>query len=107
MSRPAAERDEQLRADFLRLREIDGVIALEVGIVEWHGPHTPKRRWEVAHRFTSAPSPDELRSAQRAALENPRFFGVCNMCGKRCNIGHMHSETVCQGCAERHLGVVH
>jgi hypothetical protein len=107
MSQAAVDRDEQLCANFFRLREIDGAISLEVGTVEWHGSHTPELRWEVAHRFASTPSSDELRRAQRAALDNQRFFGMCKMCGERCNVGHMHSKTVCQGCAEKHLGVVH
>jgi hypothetical protein len=100
------EADDQLRQHFLRLRALDGSFVLEVAIVEWHGPHTPELRWQVAHRFSAQPSPSELRHAEDAALENPKFFRVCDMCEERGNIGHMHSKTVCQGCAEQHLGVV-
>lgn len=106
MSR-TADRDEQLREDFLRLREIDGVVSLEVAIVEWNGPHAPELRWVVAQRFASTPSLDEMRRTQQRVLEDPSFFAQCSMCNERCNIGHMHSRDVCQGCAEAHLGVIH
>jgi hypothetical protein len=100
-------RDEQLRTDFVRIRDVDVVPCLEVAVVEWHGPQTPELRWEVAQHFASTPSREEVRVAEQSVLEDSRYFGRCSMCGERCNVGHMHSGTVCQGCAEEHLGVVH
>jgi len=107
MADSPSDPDEALREHFMRLREVDGVPTLEVGIVEWPHPHTPELRWEVARRFQAVPSSDELRRAQQSALEDPHFFRTCSMCRERQNAGHMHSRRVCQGCAEKHLGVVH
>jgi hypothetical protein len=44
---------------------------------------------------------DRVRVLREAALR------TCRYCGARNTPGHMHSEDVCQACAERHLGVVH
>jgi hypothetical protein len=46
----------------------------------------------------------ELRKAEQRGQAARR---ECRYCGRRMVPGHMHSEDVCQGCAERELGVVH
>ena len=97
----------QLRQQLLRVRALDDAFVLVVAIVEWHGPHTPELCWRAVHRFPAQPSATELREAEDAALENPAFFRMCRMCEERCNVGHMYSKKLCQGCAERHLQVVH
>lgn len=43
----------------------------------------------------------QVRRRYAAALRR------CRYCGQQRTPGHMHSEDVCHGCAERHLGVVH
>ena len=73
----------------------------------WSGPGTPVRQlrdvvhvpaessYELDHVLT------QVRERYVAALR------LCNYCGRQQTPGHMHSDDVCQGCAERHLGVVH
>lgn len=45
-------------------------------------------------------------------IEGARAAGIaqrqtCRYCGESFNPGWMHDDDVCQGCAEKHLGVVH
>ena len=99
--------DTRLVRDFMRLTQGDGESRLEVAIVEWSGPHSPALRWETYRTWSGPPSPEQLSAAHHSALQDPQFFKVCRMCDERNNAGHMRDTTTCQGCAERHLGVVH
>jgi hypothetical protein len=74
-------------------------------IVTWPEPHMPDSHWEVAQELGPDVSQDEIEAAIQRVLEDSRFFGVCSYCGERCPQGCMHSETCCQSCAEKHLGV--
>lgn len=42
-----------------------------------------------------------------AGRQRRESFRTCQYCGRTFGPEHMHSEDVCQGCAERYLGVVH
>ena len=76
--------------------------------VMWDGPARPE--WQlrdVAHLPLG-----QLELGLPAALTRARSRGddarrPCRECGRRFAPGHMHSDDVCQGCAERHLGVTH
>jgi hypothetical protein len=92
-----------------------GAVATEAGVfvgwldVAWPRLSTPESQLrDVVHlppgrldelKLTAAL--DRARERREAALR------TCRYCGERCVPGHMHSEDVCQGCAERHLGVAH
>ena len=78
-----------------------------VAIVKWEGPHTPSLDWTTFRRWKREPTEERLQKAQAAALARPRFFRTCSICHELNNAGHMHDDHICQGCAERHLGVVH
>jgi hypothetical protein len=99
--------DARLVHNFMRLTQGDGESRLEIAVVEWSGPHSPTLRWETYRTWSRPPSPEQLSAAHRSALQEPRFFNVCSICGERNNAGHMHDTNTCQGCAERHLGVVY
>ncbi len=99
--------DVELIDAFMRTRETGEGTVLEVAVVEWHGPHEPGLRWEEYHSWVGTPTDGEVKAAQERALADPELFKQCGRCGERCNVGDMHDDTICQGCAERYLGVVH
>jgi len=79
----------------------------------WNGPHEPYVRpvalvtvyWHEVEPFQAwmlcHPLVSDARAKRRAS------FGKCRYCKVTLGPEHMHSADVCQGCAERHLGVVH
>lgn len=79
----------------------------------WRGPHepraTPKLLGTVNWRQTKASTVDMICHMLIAdAREHRRAkFRTCRYCRKVFGPEHMHSDDVCHGCAERHLGVVH
>lgn len=101
---PSAQSDAQLIEDFTRVsRGPDGFI-LEVAVIDWHG-HEPNPTWKAFRRWKREPSDGQIARAQRRALDERRFFRVCELCTERNNVGHMADEGRCQTCAER-AGVV-
>lgn len=81
--------------------------------ISWHGPDTPvvepiaigTVRWneisaEAAMRVVKA----LVGAAREARLST---FGVCSMCERATPPEWMHSDDVCQACAEGEFGVVH
>ena len=93
--------------DFFQCVEIAGRWEFQVGVVTWDGPHTPEIAWKKYRTWLTPPTEKRLQKAREAATAESRFFRTCTRCGKLNNVGHMHDEETCQGCAERHLGVVH
>ena len=95
------------------IERTDGEIRISRFELVWHGPHTPVVepvllgciRWpelapavalEVCRLLI-----DEAGRQRREAFRTCRYF--------KATLGpeHMHTDDVCQGCAERYLGVVH
>jgi hypothetical protein len=99
--------DAYLIERFMQVREEEGRTLLEIAIVEWPHPHEPRLAWHKLRSWAEPPDATILAEAQEKALRNRRFFRDCELCGERCNRGHMHDAKTCQGCAERHLGIVH
>jgi type I restriction enzyme M protein len=99
--------DAELIDAFMRTRETGEGTVLEVAVVEWHGPHEQGLCWEEYQSWVGKPTDTEVKAAQERALADPELFKQCNRCGELCNVGNMHDDTICQGCAERYLGVVH
>jgi hypothetical protein len=85
-------------------------IELRFPTVEWtmgaYGPATSSRLWK---RVECCEMDDvELISLLNDALKQRKSeFKKCRYCGREKPLEHMHSSDVCQGCAEKHLGVVH
>lgn len=99
--------DSELITEFMRTVESMDGVHLQVGVVEWHEPHSPSLTWKVFRKWRKLPDSSRLAAAQQTALMSSRFFRVCRRCGERNNVGHMHDRTVCQTCAEDRLGVVY
>jgi hypothetical protein len=88
-----------------------GAVETAVGVfvgwidVTWPHPHEPVP-WlrDVVHVVRA----DDLsRIVEHARELRGEMLQVCRFCGQHNVPGHMHSDDVCQSCAERHLGVVH
>ena len=107
MDSPPPVTDAELIADFTRMVEVDGEIRLEVGVIEWPGPHEPALVWKTFRHWKKPPTAERLAAARKQALSSPRYFRVCRRCGTRNSVGHMHDRNTCQSCAEAHLGVVY
>lgn len=90
-----------------------GAVITTVGVfvgwadVAWPGPSTPVVRLRDVTHLPSASGyslDEEINRAYRLREEAMR---ACRFCKTECVPGHMHTDNICQGCAERHLGVVH
>lgn len=101
-----AQIERDLLDGFTRIAARDDGYRFEVGIVTWSHPHEPDAVWKCFRRWKSAPLPERIAAAEKAVLANQRYFRRCATCGELNNAGHMHNAATCQGCAERHLGVV-
>jgi hypothetical protein len=76
--------------------------------VAWPSPARPE--WQL--RDVVHLRPFDVEQGLDPALADARAkrataLRQCRFCGERHLPGHMHSEDVCQDCAEKHLGVVH
>jgi hypothetical protein len=93
--------------DFFQCVKNAGRWEFQVGVVTWDGPHTPETSWKSYRSWSTPPDAGRLARARASAIKEPRFFRTCTRCGELKNVGHMHGEQTCQGCAERSLGIVH
>jgi len=94
-------------SEYFRCEEQNGTWVFQVAVLSWDGPCTPVHDWKTLHRWKTQPDETRLAKARAKAVADPRFFRHCTLCSEVCKAGYMHSDDVCQGCAERHLGVVH
>jgi len=92
--------------DYTRIEKGPEGYWFEVGVIGWSHPHEPNVVWKRFRFWKSAPTPERVARAGRAALATSRFFQTCESCGELSNAGHMYRRDLCQGCAERHLKVV-
>jgi hypothetical protein len=86
-------------------------LGLFVGWVEASWPH-PGIPVMVLKAVRHVPHSQRQAAELRQALESARqsranAVRTCIYCEIAYTPGHMHTDDVCQGCAERHLGVVH
>ena len=79
----------------------------EVATIGWEGPHSPVVNWRAFRSWKKKPTDASIARARAAALKNRTLFRLCELCDEVHAAGHMHSASVCQGCAERHLRVVY
>lgn len=63
--------------------------------------------WECLEGNLATASADFERAVKTARSARARALRRCRFCSERFVPGHMHSPDVCQGCAERKLGVVY
>ncbi len=91
-----------------------GVVAAESGLfvgwldVAWSGPGSPEWLMRDVVHVPPHTAENELRPAiERARSKRGSALRRCRLCSGCFIPGHMHAVDICQGCAERHLGVVH
>ncbi len=94
-------------AKYFRCFADDQGWAFEVATIGWEGVYTPVVTWRVFRRWKREPTEASIARARAAALKNRTLFRLCELCDEINTAGHMHSASVCQGCAERHLRVVY
>ena len=76
--------------------------------IKWKGPHTPVRSVRTWRKLrANAVSDAELVELLGAGIEaRRRQFKKCRLCTGEFPPEHRHGS-VCHGCAEAHLGVLH
>lgn len=91
--------------EYFRCLHTDGRWVFEVALVAWESPHEPRLEWNTFRTWKKEPSAERLLAARTAATK--RYFRTCTHCQELCHLGHMHDRSICQGCAESFLGIVH
>ena len=95
------------------VRIADEEVTVSLFHLRWEGPHEFRirptdlgsLRWD---RLPSSSARTALRSLIKAASEMRRAtFKTCRYCGRTCPPESMDGGTVCHGCQERELGIVH
>ncbi|MGB0723313.1 MAG: hypothetical protein ACPGU7_13055 [Gammaproteobacteria bacterium] len=108
MAGPTTDADQQLIADFIRVARTErGEWCMEVGVLDWPSGHQPEVCWKSFRTWKREPDAEQIERASHEALEQARFFAVCQYCQRRCNRGYMESAKLCQGCAAERFGVVY
>ena len=98
---------DRLIQQFTRVKASPEGLSVECQVISWPHPSRPRSRWVKVETLAAATPEEEILAARLRLLKMPRFFGVCRMCRERKPKGWMHSERVCQSCAEAKLGVVY
>lgn len=100
--------DDEMFLKFTRARRSGAAIVLEVQVIRWTaGPHTPDTSWAEVERLAGDSTVAEIERRRRRLLQRRRLFRICSTCTERTPVGWMHDQHVCQGCAERTLGIIH
>ena len=73
--------------------------------VIWPWPDKPIRQLHDVVHVPMMGGDDIRAELERARERRDAALRTCRYCDRRFTPGHMHSTDVCQGCAERHLGV--
>jgi hypothetical protein len=97
--------DEEIKRQFIRISASGN--RLEVGTISWDGPHTPTNKWVDFGPIPKTAGAVEINALMGKTLVCKRFFRRCETCKMLKPLGWMHDTKICQGCAERDLGVVH
>ena len=91
--------------EYIRVKRGNKKLVLQVLKIGWENPWTPVGQWVTAKTLETSVDIAELDKEVSDLIRNSKYFGFCSMCQEFNNSGHMHDESVCQGCAERHLGI--
>ena len=92
---------------YIRQQVEDNKLQIYVVRISWPHPHTPEVSWKRVRSLPQNASSDAINDAIANVLSNKRYFGTCEVCSATLPVGHMHSDALCHGCAERTLGVIH
>ena len=99
--------DAEVVREFLRIADHGGTTMLEVCRIEWDGPHTPRAEWLPIESMPDSYSEEHLACAMARAVGDQWFLRRCTECGVLKPCGWMDDESICQGCASDHHGVVY
>ena len=97
--------DEEIKRQFIRISPSGN--RLEVETISWDGPHTPTSKWVDFGPIPKTAGTVEINAVMERALACKRFFRRCETCKILNPLGWMHDARICQGCAQRDLGVVY
>jgi hypothetical protein len=97
------------------VRVSNGGVEVSVFGIRWNGPHTPTRSDRRLCYLSWEELPEDLPEQavvvqaliQAALVARRAKFRMCRYCQRSMPPEWQHSGDVCQGCAEKHLGVVH
>ncbi len=95
--------DEEIKREFIRVAPSGRRV--QVAMISWNGPHTPSTEWVNFRSIPENTTPDEIEKAMNQALARKSYFLRCQTCKQLNPLGWMHDDRICQGCAERDLGV--
>lgn len=96
--------DEEIKQEFVRVSPCGQ--RLEVSVISWNG-HSPTSAWVDFGPIPKDAGPVETSQAVERILVSERFFRRCQTCKTLNPVGLMHDANICQGCAERDLGIVY
>ena len=96
--------DDEIKQQFIRLSP-DGS-ALQVETISWNG-HEPHGNWINVAKVSQGSTQGDVDSLINQLLSDSKYFARCQKCQELNPIGWMHDDTICQSCAEEHLGVVY
>ena len=94
--------DAEILREFVRVIPHAEGVAVEAARIRWEG-HTPHTPWELVSVSIDANAADAV---VEHLSTDCRFFQRCKTCGELNPTGWMFRPTLCQGCAERTLGIV-
>lgn len=93
--------------DFIRIKRGNRKLVLQVMQFEWLSSHEFDIKWQTAKTLETSIELNELDKAIEQVLNDARYFAHCSQCHEYSVRSLMYSETHCQGCAQRYLGVVY
>lgn len=86
-------------------------VQVRIPCVHWLGPHSPRSssRPDASVGITTGPEGllEALDLIHAGVRKRRRQYRTCRFCGERFPPEHRFEKDVCDGCAERHLGVIH
>lgn len=103
-ARRLSKADKGIMGFFTRVRPDAGAYVVEVGTIEWMQPHRARLAWVEAERLPPTATRRELEQAQKALLEDERYFVRCGRCKVLKAKGHTSGGT-CHTCLTRTGGV--
>lgn len=99
--------DKKIMEHFTR-HEVDlDYTAFEVELIDWPTPHGPVSEWREVKRVPKSLSEERIEIERMRLLQDQKYFRVCQECFNRNPVGWMHSDAVCQGCAQENHGVIY
>jgi len=99
--------DEEVIANFIRIKRTETAVKVYVRQIYWNGPHRPIAVWTLASELDSNSNDVDIDRVVHTILSDRRYFRVCVECKKRKPVGWMHDDRICQSCAEKNHGVVY